>query len=185
MYISKNNGVSYEYDYSMTVVHFYQEVEFPPDIANITLNFDIRCNGYSDRDYVRVYLMPTDVPIVASTATFTAEGDDPNGSYRIGLDRYNYFTLPNFEGYNSVTINIPRSFAGQTRNLVFSWINGAAYGAQPPASIDNITLTYQSPSDPSPALLVSPSNGTTFLVTPITLSWTPEPYDSLPTSYTV
>jgi len=169
-------------------VHVYRQATIPSNVAFITLNFDIRCAGESVYDYVRVYLIPPNIQLSASTSNYSAtSNNDPHLQYRIGLDRYNSVTLTNPPGnWNNVTIPINNNWAGQTCRIVFTWLCDESNANQPPGAIDNVSLTYQSlTSPPPPALLLSPQNETTFVSATPSLSWTPYPNGNLPTEYTV
>jgi hypothetical protein len=102
-------------------VHFYRDFN---NIASIS--FDLKVNGETGYDYLAVYLVETSVTPTAGTlltnalATYFGKGT--------AWQRY--------------TINIPSTSTGAKR-LVFTWRNDADTGTQPPAAIDNITVTFR------------------------------------------
>ena len=66
--------------------------------------------------------------------------------------------------YQTQTICLPAGYAGTTRRLVFMWSNDGSGGAQPPASVDEISLVSSLP--PS-----GPANSPTALsLNPISVS---------------
>jgi len=188
MYISNNDGTSNAYTVTTKgVVHFYRDIAFPAD-AFLSLSFNIRCSGENNSDFVRVYVMPNTTTPVASISNFwTNSGTDPHNAYRLGSAQYNSTTLTAPSGgWNPITLNIPNTWAGATGRLVFSWINDDNTGNQPPAAIDNITISYQSAAAPPlPVTLVSPQNNASFVPSTTSISWANAPNSSTPTSYTV
>jgi len=194
IYVSNTNGSTYTYQ-GTTVnniaansrVHVYRQVSIPSNVTHINVNLDIRCTGESGYDYVRVYYMPTNVTPEASTSNYTTSVTDPYGQYRVGLDRYNSFTLTNpINAWNNVNIPIPDRWAGQTGRLVFTWLCDSSQAHQPPGAIDNVKLTYQYEIDtPPPVFLLAPLHEATFIPIDTSLSWTPNPNGHQPTSYTI
>jgi len=193
MYVSNTGGSTNNYQgdagtvAANSAVFFYRDITIPTNVTNIILNFDIRCNGENNYDYVRVYMMPTNVTPVATTSNWTLGGTDPYATHIIGLSNYNQNTLTTpSNGWNNVNISVPNTFAGQSARLVFAWLNDHSVTNQYPGAIDNIALYAISPTDPPlPALLVSPGNGSAFVSTSTTLSWAPNTAGVAPTSYTI
>ncbi|MCB5252727.1 MAG: choice-of-anchor D domain-containing protein, partial [Candidatus Cloacimonetes bacterium] len=70
-YISDDNGISWNYNTGSTsVVHFYQDINFPAETTDFKLKFDWLCNGegvYTAWDYLRVYAVDTTVMPQAGT----------------------------------------------------------------------------------------------------------------------
>jgi len=192
VYVSNTGGTTYNYQGTTqggvaanSRVHVYRNVSIPVNVAYINLNFDIRCTGESTYDYVRVYFMPSNVTPEASTSNYTVSGTDPYAQYRIGLERYNSATLTNpTGGWNNVDVSINSSWSGQTGRLVFTWLCDNNQAHQPPGAIDNITLTYQSPtSPPPPAVLITPRDESTFIAVNTPLSWAPTVNGNQPSLY--
>jgi hypothetical protein len=205
MYITNNIAGSpppYNYNNSgaTTVNHLYTLVAIPNGAINLNVQFDIRCAGESGFDFVRVYLTPSTVVPVARTQHFTlanAPTEDPLNTWLIGETRYNAGTvsspsgiLPNSTNFHTINIPVAQTgaqagIAGTSRHLVFSWINDGSAGDQPPASIDNITMTYNiATPEPSPAQLIGPANNSTAQFASTTLRWAPGE-GFAPTSYQV
>lgn len=127
-YISNNNGNTNNYAPGVsTVSHLYTSVNFPSGQGAILLSFDIKGigeHGTTVFDYVRVSLTPA-VP-VAGTMPSTA-------------DQLPIF-LSAYASFNRVWIAIPSSYAGTTRNLVFTFRAGSTQGSTAFA-LDNVKLT--------------------------------------------
>ncbi|MBK6994060.1 MAG: right-handed parallel beta-helix repeat-containing protein [Lewinellaceae bacterium] len=167
-YVS-NDVAGATYTYTVTTantVHFYRDVTFPAGEPNIVLTFKWKAGGESSWDYVTVYSMPTsNTPVVNS----------PAGAFQSWLNipvaypgAVVHCTPPNLNlqsgAYQTQTICLPAGYAGTTRRLVFMWSNDGSGGAQPPASVDEISLVSSLP--PS-----GPANSPTALsLNPISVS---------------
>lgn len=134
-YISNNNGASNTYSNgSASVVWFYRDVVLPAYSGTTTLSFSIRVTGESTFDYVRVYQLPTTqgltsgVILAATTSGYLAE--------------YSVLT-----GYPTQTLTFTPTLLSttQSRRIAFAWRNDGSVGTQPPASIDNISLSTTTP----------------------------------------
>jgi hypothetical protein len=69
------------------------------------------------------------------------------GTVNVPFDLFGSTSVGFFQGQTTIQsagINIPSSFAGQTVKLVFMWKSNDNLGTNPPASIDNISLTASS-----------------------------------------
>ena len=177
MYVSDNEGETNTYNItSVSTVYFYRTVTFPANVINITLSFDVRIAGQVSQDYLRVYMFPEGHIPVASDALTPA----PATTDRIGSD------FQNITAWSHRAIENLDAFAGQTRVLAFMWRNNNVTGTQPPAGVDNITLTYQVPPPyPLAVTLNSPANEATS-VNPenLSISWTNNK-GAVPTGYKV
>ncbi|MEP7127374.1 MAG: T9SS type A sorting domain-containing protein [Chitinophagales bacterium] len=126
-YISKavaGAGTAYSLN-QLAVVHFYRDVTFPAGQDLATLTFKWKCNGESNLDYLKVYLVPTTTTPAAGVQLISGQ---------FGTT-YNL----NPSSWTSTTITVC-GVAGTTQRLVFSWTNDATSGAQPPAEVDDISL---------------------------------------------
>jgi hypothetical protein len=131
VYVSNDLGVTNAYTLtSLSVTHFYRDITFPAGPGEVKLNFYWKGQGEGATtfyDYLRVYLVETSVLPVAGTQLTTGQ---------IGAT----YNLQGTWQFVSLTID-PSNF-GTTKRLVFSWRNDASLGTQPPAAVDNISLTY-------------------------------------------
>jgi hypothetical protein len=126
-YVSTNGAANTYTTTVSSVVHFYRDIVIPPWTNKVNLTFSIRVTGEGTFDYVRVY----------NTAnTFTPVAGTINSGQ---LAEYSLLT-----GYGTQTITITPTLSptAQTRRITFTWRNDGSGGAQPPASIDNISITY-------------------------------------------
>lgn len=132
IYISNNNGVSNAYTNTVAQAsHFYKDFTFPYNLqSDVTLNFFWKSNGESGFDYGKVYLAPTGLTPVS--------GVEVSSIYRIGATEYNGTTT-----FANASITIPReSVIGQTKRLIFSWVNDNSVGTDPPMAIDSLRLHF-------------------------------------------
>ena len=111
---------------------------------NLTLSagtYTISCNwrGYGESyyDYLRIYLAPSNITL---TADNLVNGISDNGTPTgwTALDGGNKLNLSTSWGTSSQSFTI--SSAGSYK-VVFVWTNDNSQGNQPPAAIDNISIT--------------------------------------------
>ncbi|MDD3465104.1 MAG: choice-of-anchor J domain-containing protein [Candidatus Cloacimonetes bacterium] len=129
-YISNDGGNTVAYTINSTsVTHIYRDIAFDADCLEFPLSFQWRCVGEGTSttyDRMRVYLVDTSVTPVAGTQLTTGQ---------VGVD-YNQQA-----NWTAANITLPGSLSGTVKRLVFSWRNDYGSGSQPPANIDNISLT--------------------------------------------
>lgn len=132
-FISNDNGVTNAYTNTSTQVsYFYRDITVPAGETIITLTFQWKNNGESgsyDRPFV--YIAPTTSTPVANSMTVTGSTDITGTT--------NYLVLQTT--YQTATYTLPASLAGTTFRLIIGYKNDSSGGNQPPASIDNISLT--------------------------------------------
>lgn len=128
LYISNDNGFSNEYSTNATSdVWAYADINFP-DTIGFLLSFDWKASGENCCDYLKVFIgTPVDVE-AGNNAT-------PAGATQIGQS-YN-----NHNSWQSVNIPLSESYANSTMRLYLLWHNDNSGGVNPPAAIDNISLT--------------------------------------------
>lgn len=154
MYISNNNGQSNAYSNNSTTTVYASKL-FNFAQGTYTFSFDWKANGENNWDYLRVALAPGDVE-------FTANTNAPNiPNTWIVLDGNNKLCLK--DSWQTQTSEV--SVSG-TYTMVFLWRNDGSGGNQPPAAIDNISISYMTCPRPT-ALTASNVAGRT-----ATLSWT-------------
>ncbi len=127
MYISNDNGATNAYNNGSTsTVYLYTFVNFGEGDA-FKLTFDRKVMGESSYDYLRVYLMDVDADFPTSSV--------PSESLAI---------TPQLNEQNSWIreyILISGENANTTKKLVFMWRNDGYGGDNPPAAIDNVSVT--------------------------------------------
>ena len=139
LYISNDNGTSNAYTTSSTQFSYAYRALSITDDGQYGVSFDWKAYGESNYDYLRAWIAP-------STMQLTA-GQTPEG----GTSAYGYTTSTpagwidlggkmNLKSTWQNTVATPNLTAG-TYFLVFMWANDGSSGSQPPAAIDNVTIT--------------------------------------------
>ena len=128
LYISNDNGISNAYSTNAASdVWAYADIDFP-DTSGFLLSFDWKASGESCCDYLKIFIgAPADVES-GSNAT-------PAGATQIGP------THNSQNSWQSVSEPLPDSYANTTLRLYLLWHNDNSGGVNPPASIDNLSLT--------------------------------------------
>ena len=146
MYISNDNGVSNAYTNNKAATVYASKL-FTFDQGTYTFTFDWKAKGESNYDYLRVALVPGDVEFNANTSAPTV----PSG--------YFYNNLPT--GWIALDgggkLNLKESWQTQTAEvsvsgiytMVFVWRDDTSTGDNPPAAIDNISISMLSCSKPT------------------------------------
>ena len=135
MYISKDGGTTYEYAHSALVVYASKLFNFAQ--GTYTFSFDWNANGESSYDFLRVALVPGD-------KTFTAGGSLPSGVTASALPS-TWIALDGGSKLNQSTDwqnKVAETTLSGTYTMVFLWRNDGSGGNQPPAAIDNISISY-------------------------------------------
>ena len=138
------------------VSHFYRNVTVPAGESHILLDFSWIGIAETTWDRMRVWLVPTGYNPVYGTE-ITATGTAPTGRVQVGLADYSNQA----SWTNTATIYLPAAYAGNTFRLVFEWRNDSSVGTNPPAGIDNISLTSEIP----PPSYTIPSSGNNSIIT--------------------
>lgn len=154
-YVSNDSGAGWTY--TTNVVNsssFYRDITFPVGSTSVSLSFDWRGNGNDGNyDNLLVYLVDTTVtpntsgPIGTNTTTTGWTG------YTNGTTGY-YLLQRNGTSVPTTTTNVTFSLtaaqlayvSNKTKRLVFVWKNDGSGGTNPPASVDNISLTAVVPT---------------------------------------
>lgn len=144
IYISNNSGADNNYDNGRSsVVHFYKDFYIPPHASNLRVTYDWRNAGETNQDFISVRaVFSTIIP---------AAGYSMAQAALVGSN-----LLANQAMFNNNFSNLISFNPGNTLRLVFSWNNNSnGQGNQPPAALDNITLSYNI----NPAVDFNWSNG--------------------------
>lgn len=165
MYVSNDNGTSNAYTVNSTTTVFASKL-FNFSQGTYTVSFDWQANGESNSngtthyDYLRVALVPGDVDFTAGTL--------PSG--------FNYSTTPStwiaLDGGHQLDLTTSwqtqtaEATVSGTYTMVFLWRNDSSGGNQPPAAIDNISISLMNCPRPT-NLAASNITGRT-----ATLTWT-------------
>jgi len=143
-YISNDGGVTNAYTPDNNASNFFwRDITVPAGETIITLTFNWMCQGESTWDNWQVFYAPTTVTPVGST---THPGSGAT-NVPAGITGATWLANGNLQGtVQTATVSLPASLAGTTFRLIFSWKNETG-GVQPPASIDNISLTSRAPGN--------------------------------------
>ena len=159
MYVSKDGGTTYEYAHGNTVVYASKLFSFAQ--GTYTFIFDWKANGESTYDYLRVALVPGDVEFAAGTSLPSGVSASSLPNTWIALDGGSKLNL-----VNSWQTKTSEAAVSGTYTMVFIWRNDGSGGEQPPAAIDNISISYMTCPRPT-GLTASNVAGRT-----ATLTWT-------------
>ena len=163
-YISDNiTGTTYNYNTSSaSTVHFYRDVTFPAGATSFTLTFKWKGQGESSYDYLTCYSMPTSqTPVFNSPAGGFQSWLNIPTAYPGAVIHSSPVNLNLQTAYQTQTICLPAAYAGTTRRLVFMWSNDPSLGANPPGTIDEISLVASTnpvaPTASPTALVLTPT----------------------------
>ena len=138
LYIS-NNSSAYSYtNTAVSIVHAYFSIVVPASVTNITLNFNRKVAGENNYDDLKIWSCVNTVTPTAGTAVTAS-----------GTNRVLLGTIQGQTTCATTTYTLPNTIAGTTRRIIFSWRNDGSSGVNPPALIDNITVTYTIATPPS------------------------------------
>lgn len=131
LYITNGSSNSYTGN-NGTYSTVFAYVTFDLAAGQYEIQFDWKCNGETDGDFLRVALVPDNVSLVAGDATGWSATTTPGiavdgGSQLNGSSSWNEFFYQVF--------SVPT--AGRYK-LVFAWFNDPYVNNQPPAAVDNI-----------------------------------------------
>lgn len=140
LYISNDGGTTNAYNKtSSTTVYASKLFEFEAGVY--AFSYDWLANGENNYDYLRVALVPANVFLEASTTPPTV----PNGNF--------YSDLPTgwraLDGgtqlklsteWQTINAEVEITTAGNYM-MVFAWRNDSSMGDNPPAVIDNVSIT--------------------------------------------
>lgn len=139
MYISNDNGTSYSYTVNSTTVVFASKLlNFEQGTYTFSFNWQAKGEGnsYTQYDYLRAVLAPGDVEFTAGSLPSDV-GFKTLPDNWIALDGGQQLNLQ--DGWQSQTAEA--NISG-TYTMVFIWRNDSSGGNQPPAAIDNISISY-------------------------------------------
>ncbi|MFA6200585.1 MAG: choice-of-anchor J domain-containing protein, partial [Bacteroidales bacterium] len=170
LYVSNDAGVTNAYTVGTSRVYAYRDFEVPVGAGELELSFDWRAQGGSAQtDFLRMYLVPLDANITAGV--IPPNGLDASaqiGNYTGGTGEH-WLSQSTIWQHKIMRINSLQfpNLAGRTWRLLVHWRNESTTttNIQPPAAVDNISLTVV--TCPTPTTLVA-SNPTT---TSTDLAW--------------
>ncbi|MGV3697504.1 T9SS type A sorting domain-containing protein [Flavobacterium sp.] len=143
-YISNNNTGAgpflHAYNNAGTVnraTHLIRDVSFTTGETTINLSFNWIGVGEVGADRMRVWLFDSSIvdPVYGTAITAGV------GKTQLGLAEYS-----NQATWTTASITVPATFAGTNCKLIFEWVNNFnSVGTNPPAAVDNISLTSTAP----------------------------------------
>lgn len=148
-YISANGGAAWTYSQFSVFNHMYKDITIPVGENKVTLSFKWKVGGEgtttSDWDNLKVFLSPTSFTPTATAAVSGARQligpGATSGMYKLSSTSWNAET-------------IVFSAAPGTYRLIFQWKSDGLDIANPPAALDEISLTSQAPGN-----FISVANG--------------------------
>ena len=137
LYISNDGGTSNAYSVgSQAIVYATKLLNFTE--GKYEFAYDWNANGEGSYDYLRVALVPATVTLTAGTTV-------PSGFSTTGLPS-GWIALDGGSKLNQVTAWQSKSVAinvtAGNYYLVMAWRNDNSGGTQPPAAVDNVSITH-------------------------------------------
>ena len=139
-YVSANGGTSWTYSQTSVFNHVYRDVTIPAGETKVVLSFKWKVGGEgtttSDWDNMKVFIAPTTLtPLATSAVTGAIQLSGPgatSGMYKLSSANWN-------------TETITFSASPGSYRLIFSWKSDITDIVNPPAAIDDISLTSAVP----------------------------------------
>lgn len=135
LYISNNNGTSNTYTITTTSNAWaYRDLLFPACPNGYLFSFDWKADGESGYDYMMVFVGDATTPSgLNQPAGTTVMQPNVNSSHPTWFNTTS--------SYQTFTCTIPGSSTDKLMRLYFLWHNDGTAGTQPPASVDNISVS--------------------------------------------
>ena len=159
LYVSDANGTTSNYSGSACVSYAYVTFEVT-DPGQYAIQFDWKCNGESTYDFLRVAVA------MATTSLPTSYSDWTSTSVPSGFTAIDGGSKLNLQTSWQTNTSVVSVTTAGTYRLIFVWRNDGSVYNQPPAAIDNVTITELTCPQPT-ALSAIPS------ADQIDFSWTP------------
>ena len=135
LYISNDGGTTNAYSHSNTMVYAAKLLTFTE--GTFDFSYDWKANGESNSDYMRVALIPATESLTAGTTVPTGFSVSTLPTGWIALDGGSKLNLETDWQSKVATIDV----AAGNYYLVFAWRNDYATGTNPPAAIDNVSIS--------------------------------------------
>lgn len=143
LYISNDGGTTNAYSHTATFVFAKKLFSFEGGTYNFA--YDWNCKGEGNYDYMRVSLVPASSTLTAGTnpGFSTSNTNLPTGW--ISLDENSKLSAASDWGHKSIELAV----AEGSYYVVFAWTNDGSSGSNPPAAIDNFSISVQSCPTPT------------------------------------
>lgn len=140
LYISNDGGSSNVYTSSAATSQSMAYRSVTLAAGEYDLNFNWRCYGEGDYDFMRVFLCPDSENLanVSFSGSESAMTTTPTGWLDLSNGKLNQQT-----SWQSASYTFQVAAAGDYK-LVFLWYNDNSVGSNPPAAIDNVQLAVHS-----------------------------------------
>jgi hypothetical protein len=135
LYISNDGGTTNAYTHSAAMVYATKLLNFTEGKYEFAYNW--MANGESTWDFLRVALVPASVTLTAGTSLPSGFSATALPSGWIALDGGGKLNLVTDWQNQSVAVNVP---AGNYY-MVLAWRNDGSGGTNPPAAVDNVSIT--------------------------------------------
>lgn len=139
LYISKDNGATNSYDFGESATVYAAKL-FQFDTEQYVFSFDYKVKGEKNYDFLRVALVPDSVTLASSTGLPTGldENNLPAGWIPLdgGSQLYSTSTTPTWTTKESTCTPEAGNYY-----VVFIWRNDSSVDGNPPAAIDNFSIT--------------------------------------------
>lgn len=135
LYVSNDNGTSNAYSNGSSTIVFATKLLNFTD-GKYEFSYDWNANGEGGYDYLRVALVPASTTLTAGT---TPSGFSTTGlpTGWIALDGGSKLNVVTAWQNKSLAVNV----AAGNYYLVMAWKNDNSGGSQPPAAVDNVSIT--------------------------------------------
>lgn len=143
LYISNDGGTTNAYSHTATFVFAKKLFSFEGGTYNFA--YDWNCKGEGNYDYMRVSLVPASSTLTAGTnpGFSTSNTNLPTGW--TSLDENSKLSAASDWGHKSIELAV----AEGSYYVVFAWTNDGSSGSNPPAAIDNFSISVQSCPTPT------------------------------------
>jgi hypothetical protein len=166
-YVSSYGGTAWVYAEMGTpgypsIIHLYHDFTLPAGESVAVISFKWKAqgegSGANDADNLKVFLTPSSITPNASTAV--------SSLYQIGDASYNQSSA-SWNSVNNITVT---GTPGSAYRLIFSWYSNASGIFNPPAAIDEVSVTSYAPIAANAAPVSFTSTAVTG--TGMTIGWT-------------
>ena len=141
LYISNNNGTSNNYTEGTAAFSYALRAIDVATPGQYNFGFDWKCNGESNYDYIRAWLVPGNVVFTPDqkpneiSSDYNCVSETPTGWVDLANGKMNL----NGDSWTSVETPVTISDSGRYI-LVFMWRNDYSVGNNPAGAIDNVTI---------------------------------------------
>ncbi len=146
LFVSNNGGRSNAYTVATTAAASWAWTDVNMSVGGYNISFDWKGKGESNYDYMRVFLVPDTVVLQNTfsyfnqTSPYASRNVVPDGWVLLGSKSEDSLFFNQRENWTHFSGEFTVANAG-TYHLAILWANDGSGGTQPPAAIDNISVT--------------------------------------------